>query len=135
MIVETDWPVSCSGVTMSEKSVPISAAGQSQWVADIRDTISGLPGGHGLGIVYWEPGWIGNANLGSGCSVSQLCLSFDSEFFACVSDWFLHNRTISSSTVPETLVAAFLCSLIQCKLTETCCHTHRDPSHPLLQLT
>jgi hypothetical protein len=21
--------------------------------------------------VYWEPGWIGNANLGSGCSVSM----------------------------------------------------------------
>ncbi|KAF9567186.1 endogalactanase [Agrocybe pediades] len=72
MIVETDWPASCSGVSMSEPSVPISAAGQSQWVADIRDTVSSLPGGHGLGIVYWEPGWIGNANLGSGCSDNLL---------------------------------------------------------------
>lgn len=74
MVVETDWPTSCSGVALSEPSVPISAAGQSTWVADIRNVLSGLSGGHGLGIVYWEPGWVGNANLGSSCAVSHIHL-------------------------------------------------------------
>ncbi|KAG7098796.1 hypothetical protein E1B28_000701 [Marasmius oreades] len=68
MIVETDWAVSCPGVTMSEPSIPISTDGQTSWVSKIRDVVAGLPGGHGLGIVYWEPGWIGNANLGSSCA-------------------------------------------------------------------
>ncbi|PPQ92270.1 hypothetical protein CVT25_008578 [Psilocybe cyanescens] len=72
MVVETDWPTSCSGVALSEPSVPISAAGQSTWVADIRNVLSGLSGGHGLGIVYWEPGWVGNANLGSSCADTLL---------------------------------------------------------------
>lgn len=71
MVVETNWPVTCSGVTLSESSVPVSAAGQSTWVADIKNVLAGLSGGHGLGIVYWEPGWVGNANLGSGCAVSR----------------------------------------------------------------
>ncbi|KAK7462837.1 hypothetical protein VKT23_007414 [Stygiomarasmius scandens] len=60
MVVETDWPTQCSGVQMSEPSIPISAAGQGTWVSDIRNVLSGLSGSHGLGIVYWEPGWIGN---------------------------------------------------------------------------
>ncbi|KAJ3514531.1 hypothetical protein NLJ89_g2321 [Agrocybe chaxingu] len=71
-VVETDWPVSCSGVTLSDRSVPISAAGQSAWVAKIRDVLSSLPGGRGKGIVYWEPAWIGNAGLGSGCADNLL---------------------------------------------------------------
>jgi len=72
MVVETDWPAVCSGVTLSDSSVPISAAGQSRWVAGIRDVLTGLPGGRGKGIVYWEPTWIGNANLGSGCADNLL---------------------------------------------------------------
>ncbi|KDR73065.1 hypothetical protein GALMADRAFT_73049 [Galerina marginata CBS 339.88] len=72
MVVETNWPVTCSGVTLSDSSVPVSAAGQSTWVADIRNVLAGLSGGHGLGIVYWEPGWVGNANLGSGCADNLL---------------------------------------------------------------
>lgn len=53
----------------------------------IKNTLSEVSGGHGIGIVYWEPGWIGNdgvcllvlwiykmidrpsSALGSGCSV------------------------------------------------------------------
>lgn len=69
MVVETDWPAVCSGVTMSERSIAISAAGQSTWVAGIRDALSSI-GSRGIGIVYWEPAWIGNAGLGSACSVS-----------------------------------------------------------------
>lgn len=55
---------------MSERSIPISAAGQTTWVAGIRDAVASLSGGRGIGIVYWEPAWIGNAGLGSSCSVS-----------------------------------------------------------------
>ncbi|KAJ7291161.1 endogalactanase [Mycena rebaudengoi] len=68
MVVETDWPAVCSGTAMSEPSIAISAAGQSQWVLGIRNVLSGLSGGHGIGIVYWEPAWIGNAGLGSSCA-------------------------------------------------------------------
>ncbi|KAF8069086.1 glycoside hydrolase family 53 protein [Lyophyllum atratum] len=65
MVVETDWPAVCSGTTMSESSVPISAAGHLHgW--------RGLSGGHGVGIVYWEPQWIGNAGLGSSCADALL---------------------------------------------------------------
>ncbi|KAF8151191.1 endogalactanase [Pholiota molesta] len=72
MVVETDWPAVCSGVTLSNTAVPVSAAGQSTWVADIRNVLSAISGGHGLGIIYWEPGWVGNANLGSSCSDNLL---------------------------------------------------------------
>ncbi|KAJ7704290.1 arabinogalactan endo-1,4-beta-galactosidase [Mycena rosella] len=71
MVVETDWAESCSGVTMSE-SIAISPAGQQQWVLGIKNVLAGLSGGHGIGIVYWEPAWIGNAGLGSSCADALL---------------------------------------------------------------
>ncbi|KAJ7481612.1 glycoside hydrolase family 53 protein [Mycena latifolia] len=72
MVVETDWAEACSGVTMSQPAIPISAAGQQQWVLGIRNVLSAISGGHGIGIVYWEPGWIGNAGLGSACADALL---------------------------------------------------------------
>ncbi|KAH7878624.1 endogalactanase [Lentinula edodes] len=61
MVVETDWPSSgsCSGVTLSE-DFAISTSGQESWVSGITEILAGLSDGHGLGVVYWEPGWIGN---------------------------------------------------------------------------
>lgn len=71
LIAETNWPEACpSSVALSEPSIPVSASGQQTWVHDIENVLAALPSGHGLGIVYWEPGWIGNAGLGSSCSVS-----------------------------------------------------------------
>ncbi|KAK0504608.1 glycoside hydrolase family 53 protein [Armillaria luteobubalina] len=52
MIVETDWPVQCFW---------ISVQGQETWMSDLENILNGLSGGHGIGIFYWEPGWIGNA--------------------------------------------------------------------------
>ncbi|EEB88847.1 hypothetical protein MPER_13131 [Moniliophthora perniciosa FA553] len=72
MVVESDWAVSCPGVTMSEPSIPVTTAGQITWVSGIRDVLASLSGGHGLGIVYWEPQWVGNANLGSSCADALL---------------------------------------------------------------
>ncbi|KAI0765017.1 arabinogalactan endo-1,4-beta-galactosidase [Fomes fomentarius] len=72
VIAETNWPVSCAGGSLSEKSIPISSAGQSSWVWNIEQVLNGLPNGLGQGIFYWEPGWIGNANLGSACADNLL---------------------------------------------------------------
>ncbi|EPQ53581.1 glycosyl hydrolase 53 [Gloeophyllum trabeum ATCC 11539] len=80
MIVETDWPAVCSGVALSEPSIPASVPGQETWVEDIRNTLQNVvidDGENGMGVValgicYWEPGWIGNAALGSGCQDNLL---------------------------------------------------------------
>ncbi|KAJ6512128.1 arabinogalactan endo-1,4-beta-galactosidase [Mycena vitilis] len=73
MVVETDWPATaCSGVALSEPSIASSASGQQQWVLDIKNVLAGLSGGHGIGISYWEPGWVGNAGLGSACADALL---------------------------------------------------------------
>lgn len=50
IVAETDWPNSCSGVQLSESSIPVSAAGQTTWVGDIITLLEGLPGGHGKGM-------------------------------------------------------------------------------------
>ncbi|KAI0746704.1 arabinogalactan endo-1,4-beta-galactosidase [Daedaleopsis nitida] len=72
VIAETDWPVSCSGGSLSEKGIAVSSAGQSSWIWNIVQVLNGLPNGLGQGIFYWEPGWIGNANLGSSCADNLL---------------------------------------------------------------
>jgi arabinogalactan endo-1,4-beta-galactosidase len=73
IVAETDWPAtgSCHGSKLTE-NIPISAAGQQTWVGDIRNVVQALPGGHGIGICYWEPAWIGNAGLGSSCDDNLL---------------------------------------------------------------
>jgi len=73
MVVETDWPSSgnCDGVTLSE-DIAISTAGQESWVDGITNVLADLSDGLGLGVVYWEPGWVGNDDLGSGCSDNLL---------------------------------------------------------------
>ncbi|KAI0375887.1 arabinogalactan endo-1,4-beta-galactosidase [Pilatotrama ljubarskyi] len=75
VVAETDWPVSCSGVSLTEPSIAVSTSGQQTWVNDIKNVLTSLPNGRGQGIFYWEPGWIGNANLGSGCSDNLLVSS------------------------------------------------------------
>lgn len=110
MVVETDWPAVCSGVTMSETSVAISAAGQSAWVAGIRTALQGLSGGRGVGIVYWEPGWIGNAGLGSSCSVRTFVqvvfVVTETKSFIRMLYWLMD---------PVILVRASVCSPPACK--------------------
>ncbi|KDQ58809.1 glycoside hydrolase family 53 protein [Jaapia argillacea MUCL 33604] len=80
MVVETDWPANCTGTALSEPTVPISIQGQETWVSDIRNVLlevdSISPVAKALGICYWEPGWIGNAGLGSTCAMSILSIRF-----------------------------------------------------------
>ncbi|TDL17634.1 arabinogalactan endo-1,4-beta-galactosidase [Rickenella mellea] len=74
IVAETDWPaVSCS--TALSASFAKSPAGQISWQQSITSVLSALPGGHGKGTLYWEPGWIGNANLGSPCGDNLLFAS------------------------------------------------------------
>jgi len=73
VVAETDWPYACpNGPVLSEPSIPISAAGQLEWVHDILDVVEHVPMGLGIGLFYWEPAWIGNAGLGSKCSDALL---------------------------------------------------------------
>ncbi|EMD41055.1 glycoside hydrolase family 53 protein [Gelatoporia subvermispora B] len=50
VVAETDWPVECPGVNLTEPSIPVSVAGQETWTGDIRDVLQGLPDGLGQGI-------------------------------------------------------------------------------------
>ncbi|KAI8072325.1 glycoside hydrolase family 53 protein [Gongronella butleri] len=72
VVAETDWPNICSGVTLSDTSIPVSAAGQIEWVQDVITAVKGLNNGKGKGVFYWEPGWVNNAALGSSCSSAIL---------------------------------------------------------------
>ncbi|KAG7448735.1 endogalactanase [Guyanagaster necrorhizus] len=71
MIVETDWPYECSSVVLSE-SISVSVSGQETWMSDIKTMLEDLSDDHGVGLFYWEPGWIGNAGLGSSCEDNLL---------------------------------------------------------------
>ncbi|KAK0452395.1 arabinogalactan endo-1,4-beta-galactosidase [Armillaria borealis] len=71
MIVETDWPYECSSVILTE-SISVSASGQETWISDIQTVLEDLSDDHGIGLFYWEPGWIGNAALGSSCEDNLL---------------------------------------------------------------
>ena len=92
MVVETDWPVSCSGTSLSEPSIPVSIQGQQTWVEDIRNVLQGF-GNSALGICYWEPGWVGSAALGSSCAVNSSSLPRYS-FFSHAIDLYSSNRII-----------------------------------------
>ncbi|EIW61652.1 arabinogalactan endo-1,4-beta-galactosidase [Trametes versicolor FP-101664 SS1] len=75
VVAETDWPVTCTGAKLTEPSIAVSTSGQQTWVGDIKNVLTALPNGLGQGIFYWEPGWIGNAALGSGCADNLLVSS------------------------------------------------------------
>lgn len=64
VVMETDWPVRCTNtanIPSSLLSIPFSAAGQVQWMKQIATVVNAIPNGLGVGIMYWEPGWIDNA--------------------------------------------------------------------------
>ncbi|RUS14881.1 family 53 glycosyl hydrolase [Endogone sp. FLAS-F59071] len=68
VVAETDWPATCgSNVVLSERSIPHTLAGQMEWVKGLNDVLVKVPGGHGLGIFYWEPAFLWNAGLDSPC--------------------------------------------------------------------
>ena len=110
MIVETNWPAVCSGVTLSDASLPVSVEGQSTWTSNIRSVLEGLPGKHGIGFAYFEPGWVGNAALGSSCTVRS------SHQDPLMKRLEYHYRIICSLMTQGLHGAVFLCSQLLCKL-------------------
>lgn len=50
VVAETDWPVSCPNVKLTEPSIAVSVSGQETWIADIKSVLDGLPESHGKGI-------------------------------------------------------------------------------------
>lgn len=70
LVVETDWPTSCPNpryqFPADARSIPFAAAGQATWIQQIANVVSSVKGG--VGLFYWEPAWIHNANLGSSCA-------------------------------------------------------------------
>lgn len=37
---------------------PASVAGQMAFLRDLRDLVRSVPGGHGRGLIWWEPAWL-----------------------------------------------------------------------------
>lgn len=74
VVAETNWPVSCpspaDAFPSDTNSIPKSTSGQSTWIHDVANVVKGVGGG--VGVFYWEPAWIGNANLGSSCADNLL---------------------------------------------------------------
>ncbi|KAL4776278.1 Arabinogalactan endo-beta-1,4-galactanase A [Aspergillus nidulans var. acristatus] len=68
LVVETDWPVQCSSPEYAFpsdlSSIPFSADGQETFLGRLAETLEDVGG---VGIYYWEPGWVDNAGLGSSC--------------------------------------------------------------------
>jgi arabinogalactan endo-1,4-beta-galactosidase len=37
---------------------PATPAGQAAWAEALREVLCRVPGGHGVGFLFWEPGWL-----------------------------------------------------------------------------
>ncbi|KAM7193725.1 Glycosyl hydrolase family 53 [Rhypophila sp. PSN 637] len=69
-VVETNWPISCPqpkyAFPSDARSIPFTADGQRTWLTNVANVVAGVR--NGVGLFYWEPAWIHNANLGSSCA-------------------------------------------------------------------
>ncbi|KAF2457284.1 Arabinogalactan endo-1,4-beta-galactosidase [Lineolata rhizophorae] len=69
-VVETDWPVSCpypsNQFPADARSIPFTVEGQAMWMREVASVIEQEP--LAVGLYYWEPAFLGNANLGSSCA-------------------------------------------------------------------
>ncbi|KAG6372933.1 hypothetical protein JVT61DRAFT_6969 [Boletus reticuloceps] len=83
MIIETGWPAVCDTRTtpLSEPAIPVGIKGKISWIEDIVAVLNSVNLNHdgkALVVVHFEPGWVGNAALSSGCGVrSFLFLEFN----------------------------------------------------------
>ncbi|MFD6343198.1 arabinogalactan endo-beta-1,4-galactanase [Streptomyces roseolus] len=67
MVAETAYPFRLDGKDAHENIIdlpselipgyPASSAGQAAWLRDVMNVVEAVPGGRGLGVVYWEPAW------------------------------------------------------------------------------
>lgn len=71
IVAETDWPVSCPSPKYTfpnDCSMAKSVDGQTTWVKTVAAAVAATSSSLGVGLFYWEPGWVGNAGLGSSCA-------------------------------------------------------------------
>ncbi|KAG9230864.1 family 53 glycosyl hydrolase [Amylocarpus encephaloides] len=72
VIAETDWPVSCPspryGFPSDTSGIAKSVAGQTSWMKTVAAAVAAVPNSMGVGLFYWEPGFLGNGGLGSSCA-------------------------------------------------------------------
>jgi arabinogalactan endo-1,4-beta-galactosidase len=70
IVAETNWPAYCPKPAhkfpSDTSAIPISVNGQAVWIGKVASIVAGTTGGSGLYV--WEPGWVGNAWLGSSCA-------------------------------------------------------------------
>lgn len=70
VVAETNWPTSCPSPAYAfpsdAASIPFSAAGQTTWIEQVAAVVAGTT--NGVGLYYWEPGFLENAALGSSCA-------------------------------------------------------------------
>ncbi|KAH7155976.1 family 53 glycosyl hydrolase [Dactylonectria macrodidyma] len=73
-VVETNWPTACPNpdypFPADQLDIPLSPAGQSEYIRRLSSTLKDIPAATGLN--YWEPAWIHNAVLGSSCESNVL---------------------------------------------------------------
>jgi len=73
---ESNWPVHYPYpkhyFSSDASSIPFSSPGQTTWMRNVTSVVSSMKGCSG--VLYSEPAWIQNANLGSSCAD---CLMFD----------------------------------------------------------
>lgn len=72
MVSEMAWPFTCEqGGNFDfppdmRPSIPFNATGQTTWVKEVAKRVGEIQGG--IGVEYWEIGWVNNAGLGqTGC--------------------------------------------------------------------
>jgi len=88
LVVETDWPISCPAPAYQfpsdARDIPFTAEGQTTWIRRIADVVASVP--RGVGLFYWEPAWIHNANLGSSCA-NNCMFSSSGQALSSMSVW------------------------------------------------
>ncbi|PGH26756.1 hypothetical protein AJ80_01520 [Polytolypa hystricis UAMH7299] len=69
VVAELNWPVSCPNPLYTFpsdiRSIPFSVDGQIEFTKRVAEVVESVP--LGVGLYYWEPGFLGNAGLGSSC--------------------------------------------------------------------
>lgn len=70
MLAETNWPQSCPDTSeypfpSDTKDIPISVAGQLQWIDQLGDILNNQDGA--IGFTYWEGAWLDLPSLGTEC--------------------------------------------------------------------
>lgn len=106
---ETDWPTKCSKASANIPSslssvIPFSAAGQVMWVTQLADIVKAVPNGLGMGVMYWEPGWIDNQVFSS----LHICVMLIIAYVLCANEalrrhWVVLVSRVCSSRGPGVM--------------------------------